>query len=176
VGNSNRAYILRLGGSEEEPLQAILERFKGPVAQKIFVTSHSGKPEQDASLSDWTGYAVQISMTNTSTAPPITTDLGLLWSFHVRSRNRIQGLIRVRTSIPPTNSTRTLKRNRVVSLQDYALQLNVSLIYRSCSVHELYPNRDMMLIKERTWAILCLFWPSAFSRPTSMSVIDRIPS
>ena len=134
VGGSNRASVLALGGSESDPLQTTLVRFKGPAAQKVFVTGHSQSvtptEDQDGPLS-WTGYEMQRSifaLTNTNTAPPITTDSELLWNLKLVSRpssprRQVQGRLRIAGYLNPTDKLYFEARNRAVSLQDYTLDM-----------------------------------------------------
>lgn len=124
VGGSNRQSVLAMGGTEQDPLQTTIVYFKGPVAQKSFVTS-SGK--QQLSETSWVGYEVQRSifaLTNQNPAPPITTDSEYIWSFeqvndgHVRGKLRIAGYLNAQS-----DSLFFEARNRAVSLQDYVLDM-----------------------------------------------------
>jgi hypothetical protein len=59
VGGSNRQSVLALGGTSEDPLQTTVVYFKGPAAQKSFVTSHGCETLSDSS---WAGFEVQVSL------------------------------------------------------------------------------------------------------------------
>jgi hypothetical protein len=126
VGGSNRASVLAMGGTEDDPLQTTLVRFKGPVAQKTFVTGHSTSTTMNSDNS-WTGYEMQRSifaLTNQNTAPPITTDEELLWSFKLLDGDHVQGRFRIAGYLNPTDKLYFDARNRAVSLQDYTLDMN----------------------------------------------------
>lgn len=78
VGASNRAAVVAMGGTDQDPLQTVFVRFKGPAAQKTFVTSHGG---HFLSPKSWVGFEGQRSifaLTNENTAPPIFTVCGVL--------------------------------------------------------------------------------------------------
>lgn len=124
VGGSNRKSVLALGGTQDDPLQTTLVYFKGPVAQKSFVTSH-GTEQMSETL--WTGYEVQRSifaLTNQNTAPPITTDSEYIWSFERLDDNHIQGKLRIAGYLNAQSDTLYFDaRNRAVSLQDYTLDM-----------------------------------------------------
>ena len=59
VGGSNRQSVLALGGTAEDPLQTTIVYFKGPAAQKSFVTSHGSESLSDSS---WAGFEVQVKI------------------------------------------------------------------------------------------------------------------
>lgn len=124
VGGSNRKSVLRLGGRQDDPLQTTLVYFKGPAAQKSFVTSHGTEQVSDTF---WTGYEVQRSifaLTNQNTAPPITTDSEYIWSFERIDGNHIRGKLRVAGYLNAQADTLYFDaRNRAVSLQDYTLDM-----------------------------------------------------
>lgn len=122
VGGSNRPSVLAMGGTEQDPLQTTIVRFKGPAAQKTFVVSHGAE-----SLSDtvWSGYEVDRSifaLTNTNTAPPLTTDSELIWFLEQKSKDHVEGKLRIAGYLNPQSDTLYFDaRNRAVSLQDYTL-------------------------------------------------------
>jgi hypothetical protein len=132
VGASNRAAVLALGGTENDPLQTVYVRFKGPAAQKSFMTFHRTTNEntKDSSTMTWYGSEGQRSifaLTNESTAPPIFTDSELLWKLervdadndsHVRGRLRIVGYLNALSDKLYFDA-----RNRAVSIQDYTLDM-----------------------------------------------------
>mmetsp|Transcript_26836 Transcript_26836/g.62728 ORF Transcript_26836/g.62728 Transcript_26836/m.62728 type:complete len:333 (+) Transcript_26836:208-1206(+) len=124
VGGSNRKSVLALGGTNGDPLQTTLVYFKGPAAQKSFVTSHGGEQFTDT---PWAGYEVQRSifaLTNQNTAPPITTDSEYIWSFEQIDENHVQGKLRIAGYLNAQADTLYFDaRNRAVSLQDYTLDM-----------------------------------------------------
>lgn len=125
VGGSNRKSVLALGGTQDDPLQTTIVYFKGPAAQKNFVTSSDGTESSDTSL--WLGYEVQRSifaLTNQNTAPPITTDSEYIWSFERLDDNHIRGKLRIANYLNPQSDTLYFDaKNRAVSLQDYMLDM-----------------------------------------------------
>ena len=124
VGGSNRASILALGGSADTPLQTTLVYFKGPAAQKTFLTSHQGQTVLNNRFVVSEGQRSIFALTNESTAPPIWTDTQVLWDYervddrHVRGKLRIAGYLNAQT-----DQLYFQARNRAVSLQDYTLAL-----------------------------------------------------
>lgn len=121
---SNRAGVLAAGGSTKDPLQTSIVRFKGPAAQKIFVTSYGSETIDDQ---HWVGYEGQRSifaLTNQSTAPPVFTDSEAIWELerlspeHVRGRFRIAGYLNAGTDKLYFDA-----KNRAVSLQEYTLDM-----------------------------------------------------
>ncbi|GAX22253.1 hypothetical protein FisN_19Lh323 [Fistulifera solaris] len=126
VSVSNRASVLANGGTEETPLQTTVVRFKGPAAQKSFLMSHNPPPDDDLPDS-WCGFEVQrsiFSLTNTNTAPPITTDTEYLWSLRLdRSSNTVMGKLRIAGYLNPTDRLYFDAKKRAVTLQDYTLNM-----------------------------------------------------
>jgi len=124
VGGSNRKSVLALGGTMDDPLQTTIVYFKGPAAQKSFITSHG---DEQVSETLWIGYEVQRSifaLTNQNTSPPITTDSEYIWSFERLGDNRIQGKLRIAGYLNAQSDTLYFDaRNRAVSLQDYKLDM-----------------------------------------------------
>lgn len=124
VGGSNRKSVLALGGTNDDPLQTTILYFKGPAAQKSFITSH-GAEELSETL--WTGYEVQRSifaLTNQNTSPPITTDSEYIWSFERLDDNHIRGKLRIAGYLNAQSDGLYFDaRNRAVSLQDYTLDM-----------------------------------------------------
>jgi hypothetical protein len=139
VGGSNRASVIAMGGFENDPLQTTMVRFKGPAAQKTFVTGHSNRISNNTSDSNknsgaaaasspqqWTGYELQRSifaLTNQKTAPPITTDEEVLWKLENLQRGKVQGSLRLAGYLTPTDKLYFDARDRAVSLQDYTLDM-----------------------------------------------------
>jgi hypothetical protein len=124
VGASNRKSVLMLGGTEQDPLQTTIISFKGPAAQKTFVVSHGSEKLTDVS---WVGYELQRSifaLTNTNTAPPVTTDTEYIWQFDQINANHIEGKLRIAAYLNAQNDKLYFEaRNRAVSLQDYSLNM-----------------------------------------------------
>ena len=124
VGGSNRKTVLALGGTQEDPLQTTLVYFRGPAAQKNFVTSHGA---EEVSEKMWVGYEVQRSifaLTNQNTSPPITTDSEYIWSFERLDDNHVRGRLRIAGFLNAQSDTLYFDaRNRAVSLQDYTLDM-----------------------------------------------------
>ena len=138
VGGSNRPSVLALGGTEEDPLQTTVCRFKGPAAQKTFVVSHgqdgmgnnnNNKNSNDSLLSPsssvWTGYELDRSifaLTNQNTAPPLTTDSELIWKLERLDDRRVRGRLRIAGYLNAQSDKLYFEaRQRAVSLQDYQL-------------------------------------------------------
>lgn len=124
LGASNRAAILAAGGKATDPLQTVVIRFKGPAAQKLFVTSHAS---QTLSENAWVGYEGQQSifvLTNESTFPPVFTDSESIYRFertndrHLSGKLRIAGYLNVQADKLYFDA-----RKRAVSLQDYTLDM-----------------------------------------------------
>jgi hypothetical protein len=127
LGASNRAAIMAAGGKATDPLQTVVIRFKGPAAQKLFVTSHGS---QTLSENAWIGYEGQQSifvLTNKSTFPPVITNSESIYRFertdgtddrHVSGKLRIAGYLDVQADKLYFDA-----RNRAVSIQDYTLDM-----------------------------------------------------
>lgn len=124
VGGSNRKSVVALGGTNDDPLQTTVVYFRGPAAQKSFITSHG---VEQVSETLWTGYEVQRSifaLTNQNTSPPITTDSEYIWSFEQLDDNHIRGRLRIAGYLNAQSDTLYFDaRNRAVSLQDYTLDM-----------------------------------------------------
>ena len=124
VGGSNRKSVVALGGTIEDPLQTTIVYFKGPAAQKSFLTSHGA---EEVSETVWAGYEVQRSifaLTNQNTSPPITTDSEYIWSFERLDEKHVRGKLRIAGYLNAQSDTLYFDaRNRAVSLQDYTLDM-----------------------------------------------------
>jgi hypothetical protein len=122
VGGSNRAAVLAMGGTEEDPLQTTFVRFKGPAAQKTFVVSHGTEKVSDTR---WAGYELDRSifaLTNQNTAPPLTTDSELIWELEKLDDNHVKAKLRIAGYLNPQSDTLYFDaRQRAVILQDYTL-------------------------------------------------------
>jgi hypothetical protein len=131
---SNRASMKAVTGRDDDPLATTVVRFKGPAAQKSFVTGHHGSvkagfrdPSNQSSC--WAGFESQRSLfalTNESTAPPITTDSELIFQYCVDSNdvNHVTGRLRIAGYLNPNSDKLYFEtRNRAVTLQDYTLDM-----------------------------------------------------
>mmetsp|Transcript_3427 Transcript_3427/g.6342 ORF Transcript_3427/g.6342 Transcript_3427/m.6342 type:complete len:373 (-) Transcript_3427:39-1157(-) len=131
VGGSNRASVLAMGGSEDDPLQTTLVYFKGPAAQKTFLVAHGSDPvgevERSGGPRRWVGYEVTrqiFALTNANTAPPITTDTEALWSFEQLGENRVRGKLRLAEYLNAQSDQLYFEaKNRAVSIADYELDM-----------------------------------------------------
>lgn len=127
VRESNRASLVAAGGKETDPLTTTTLYFKGPAAQKTFVISH-GQDSLDSDL--WSGYELDRSifaLTNQSTAPPVTTDQEVLYSFNKIGNDKVEGRLRLAGYLnPQADSLYFEAKNRAVSLNDYTLLLTRS--------------------------------------------------
>ena len=126
VGGSNRKSVLALGGTDDDPLQTTVTRFKGPAAQKVFVVAHAEEPDPN-NKNLWSGREVLrtiFALTNTNTAPPVTTDTESIWKFErlddesktVKARLRIASYLNAQTDTLYFDA-----KNRAVSFADYDL-------------------------------------------------------
>jgi hypothetical protein len=126
VRESNRASVLAAGGSELDPLTTTVVYFKGPAAQKTFVISHGQEWDGDS----YVGYEVDRSifaLTNTNTAPPVTSDTEVLYSFNLFGENKVEGKLRLAGYLNPQSDKLYFDaKNRAVSLNDYTLLLTRS--------------------------------------------------
>jgi hypothetical protein len=124
LGASNRAAVIAAGGTATDPLQTVVVRFKGPAAQKIFVTSHGS---QVLSENAWAGYEGQRSifaLTNESTAPPIFTDSESIYRFERTDDRHVSGKLRLAGYLNAQSDKLYFDaRNRAVSIQDYTLEM-----------------------------------------------------
>ena len=126
VRESNRAATLAAGGNEFDPLTTTVVYFKGPAAQKTFVISHGQEIDEDS----YFGYEVDRSifaLTNTNTAPPVTSDTEVLYSFKRIGDDLVEGRLRLAGYLNPQSDKLYFDaKNRAVSLSDYTLILKRS--------------------------------------------------
>ena len=126
VGGSNRKSVLAFGGTDDDPLQTTVTRFKGPAAQKVFVVAHAEEPDPN-NKNLWCGREVLrtiFALTNQNTAPPVTTDTESIWQFErlddesktVKARLRIASYLNAQTDTLYFDA-----KNRAVSFADYDL-------------------------------------------------------
>ena len=131
VGASNRAAVLKNGGTADDPLATVLVRYRGPAAQKVFVTSHSATTTTTSDAkTQWfisEGQRSIFALTNTSVAPPIFTDSEILYQIEqpvavdadkVKARLRIVGYLNAQSDKLYFDA-----RNRAVSILDYTLDM-----------------------------------------------------
>jgi hypothetical protein len=112
-----------------DPLQTTTVRFKGPAAQKSFVLSHGEEYDttQNNNNESWAGYEVLrtiFALTNTNTAPPVTTDTELIWTFEKINDRHVVGKLRIASYLNAQSDMLYFDaRNRAVSFADYELDL-----------------------------------------------------
>ena len=115
-----------LGMQYIDPLQTTTVRFKGPAAQKSFVLSH-GEEYNPTDSNSWAGYEVLrtiFALTNTNTAPPVTTDTELIWTFCKVNDGQVVGKLRIASYLNAQSDILYFDaRNRAVSFADYDLML-----------------------------------------------------
>eukprot|EP00977_Amphora_coffeiformis_P022570 scaffold11046_cov183-Amphora_coffeaeformis.AAC.22 len=125
VGASNRAAILKNGGTAEDPLSTILVRYKGPAAQKVFVTSHattSSEENQKWFVSE--GQRSIFALTNENTAPPIFTDTEILYQLESEAPDRVKARLRLAGYLNAQSDKLYFDaRNRAVSILDSTLDM-----------------------------------------------------
>ncbi len=130
VQESNRASILAAGGQESDPLMTTLVYFKGPAAQKTFVISFGQDFPGDSTSDVWSGYELDRSifaLTNQSTAPPVTTDTEVMYSFKRIGDDRVEGRLRLAGYLNSQSDQLYFEaKNRAVSLTDYTIALTRS--------------------------------------------------
>ena len=126
VGGSNRAAVLTFGGTEDDPLQTTMVRFRGPAAQKNFLVSH-GEGYDAENGNKWACFEVLRSifaLTNQNTAPPVTTDTENIWAFERIDDENISAQLRIASYLNAQSDSLYFEaRNRAVSFADYTLQL-----------------------------------------------------
>jgi hypothetical protein len=120
---------------------AVLVQYKGPAAQKIFVTGFDREDANDnnndiigSSLCCWCSERQRslFALTNASTAPPISTDSELLWQFQRGSTSPndndddsmiVRAKLRIAGFLNPNDRLYFEAKRRAVTLQDYTLEL-----------------------------------------------------
>lgn len=130
VGASNRASFLKNGGTADDPLATVLVRYRGPAAQKVFVTSHSATSRTqsgDTTTTPWfisEGQRSIFALTNENTAPPIFTDSEVLWKLHQVDAKHVQARLRLAGYLNAQSDKLFFDaRNRAVSLLEYTLDM-----------------------------------------------------
>uniref|UniRef100_A0A7S1Z912 DUF6816 domain-containing protein n=1 Tax=Trieres chinensis TaxID=1514140 RepID=A0A7S1Z912_TRICV len=126
VGGSNRAGVLAMGGTEDDPLQTTVVRFKGPAAQKTFLVAH-GEEYVGESGNRFACFELLRSifaLTNQNTAPPVTTDTETIWEFEHINDDNIKARLRIASYLNAQSDLLYFDaRNRAVSFADYNLDL-----------------------------------------------------
>ncbi|EEC47620.1 predicted protein [Phaeodactylum tricornutum CCAP 1055/1] len=124
VAAANRATVLALGGTVQDPLPTVVVRFKGPAAQKTFVTMHAAERVSPTSWIGVEGNRAIFALTNQSTAPPVFTDSELVWKFERLGEGRVRGKLRIVGYLNAQSDKLYFEaRNRAVSIQDYTLEM-----------------------------------------------------
>ena len=129
VGASNRAAVLKNGGKAEDPLSTVLVKYKGPAAQKTFVTSHytTSSAPIDGGAEKWyisEGQRSIFALTNENTAPPIFTDSEILLCLQQVGPDKVQARLRLAGYLNAQSDKLYFEaRNRAVSLLDYTLDM-----------------------------------------------------
>lgn len=131
VGGSNRASVLALGGTEDDPLQTTIVRFKGPAAQKTFLVAHgedkkqtSAAEQEEAKFSCSELLRGIFALTNQNTAPPVTTDTETIWGFERVDADTVSARLRLASYLNAQSDSLYFEaRNRAVSLADYTLTM-----------------------------------------------------
>lgn len=130
VGASNRAAVLKNGGTADAPLATVLVRYRGPAAQKVFVTSHYATTTTTSDAkTQWfisEGQRSIFALTNENVAPPIFTDSEILYQIEqpvdssdkVKARLRFVGYLNAQSDKLYFDA-----RNRAVSILDYTLDM-----------------------------------------------------
>jgi len=123
VGVCNRASFLTLGGTENDPLQTTVVRFKGPAAQKTFLLGHDSYMEENKFVA-YESLRSIFALTNTNTAPPVTTDTELIWSYEKLDSDTIKAKLRIASYLNSQSDSLYFEaRNRAVSFNDYDITL-----------------------------------------------------
>ena len=101
-----------------------LTYFKGPAAQKSFLTSHGAENLSENTFASYEVVRSIFALTNTNTAPPITTDVEYIWKFDKVDDNTVQAKLRIAEYLNAQSDVLYFDaRQRAVSLQDYELDL-----------------------------------------------------
>lgn len=102
-------------------------RFKGPAAQKSFLISHGVDENPNKSEAKFASYEVLRSifaLTNTNTAPPVTTDTELIWLFERIDDNHVNAKLRIASYLNAQSDKLYFEaKNQAVSFADYDLKL-----------------------------------------------------
>ena len=125
VGASNRAAVVKNGGAAEDPLSTVLVRYKGPAAQKVFVTSHAmTSTDDDKKWFVSEGQRSIFALTNENTVPPIFTDSEILYELEPVAPDRVQARLRLAGYLNAQSDKLYFDaRNRAVSILDYTLDM-----------------------------------------------------
>ena len=124
VGVSNRASVIAMGGSTEDPLTTTFVRYKGPAAQKTFLTAHSSEMTTEDTFVGSECQRTIFALTNESTAPPIFTDSELIFKYERIDDRHIRGSLRIAGYLNPNQDKLYFQaKKNAVSIQDYSLDL-----------------------------------------------------
>lgn len=126
VGGSNRASVLALGGTEDDPLQTTVVRFKGPAAQKAFLVAHGEDrySEEEGKFACFEVLRSIFALTNQNTAPPVTTDTETIWLFERVDADTVSARLRIASFLNAQSDSLYFEaRNRAVSFADYTLTM-----------------------------------------------------
>ena len=109
-------------------LWLIVVRFKGPAAQKSFMISHGSDVIPDKYEDNKYGAHEVIrsifALTNTNTAPPVTTDSELIWLFNKVDDEHINAKLRIASYLNAQSDKLYFEaKNQAVSIADYNLVL-----------------------------------------------------
>jgi hypothetical protein len=102
-------------------------RFKGPAAQKSFLIGHGEDVKADKCGDKFASYEVLRSifaLTNTNTAPPVTTDTELIWLFEKIDDRHVNAKLRMASYLNAQSDKLYFEaKNQAVSFADYELKL-----------------------------------------------------
>lgn len=102
---------------------AVLIQYRGPAAQKIFTTGFDRETSPDGSYCCSERQRSLFALTNSNTAPPISTDSELLWQFVPTSNYTVNAKLRIVGYLNPNDRLYFDAKRRAVTLQDYSLVL-----------------------------------------------------
>jgi len=99
-------------------------RFKGPAAQKSFLIGHDVQEIDDNNFVAYEVIRSIFALTNTNTAPPVTTDTELIWSFKKIDNEHINARLRIASYLNAQSDKLYFEaKNQAVSIADYDLKL-----------------------------------------------------
>lgn len=102
---------------------AVLIQYRGPAAQKIFTTGFDSEVNVDGSFCCSERQRSLFALTNSNTAPPISTDSELLWKFWHVAEDMVHARLRIAGYLNPNDRLYFDAKRRAVTLQDYSLVL-----------------------------------------------------
>ena len=99
-------------------------RFKGPAAQKTFLIGHDNEMPSPDQFYAYESLRSIFALTNTNTAPPVTTDTELIWYYDKIDDNTINAKLRIASYLNSQSDTLFFDaKNRAVSFADYHIIL-----------------------------------------------------